>query len=629
MRIGTFEPGTEVLLEGKRYRIHKVVGVEGVLLIDEGSGSLRTADPQALDFINPGNALPRGRGIDLADVPEEQWMEAKRRRDLVAPLAEQSPCPAHLAAEVARELGVGIRQVYNLIKLYRQRNGVVTAFLKGGKGRSRRKRLSPVVERLIAERAGFYLSRQRPSMAEFVADVRGFAAKAGETTLPSYKAIRARMLELDPALIAGKRHGTGARRKVTLVTGSYPEVKAPWEVVQIDQTPCDVMIVDEVHRKAIGRPTLSVAIDLYSRCIVGFAVTLKEASGITVALCLTHAVLDKTEWLAQRRLDLSYPVWGKPEALAYDRGAEYRGNGFRRGLEQYGITPKIRPPGAPHLHGCIERVIGTLMKRVHSLPGTTFSTIDERGEYKSEELACLTRTELERIVVRIICDIYNRSVHETIQDRPLDRYLAYFRSPPEASAAIPPRVEDRRRFMIDFLPYEERHLTRTGFDLFRVEYSAASLLPLVRAGLGRSGPRYIVRYDPRDLSRVYVLDPETNDYLEVGYRHSSRPPITLRESEQARARLARLKSDRIREAGIFETVLEIRRELEAAAERSRTARRAVQRRKDAQAGVAADRELRGEPPVGADFSPPASPPGVVLPRISPGDRFDDIDEVFR
>ena len=71
MRIGTFEPGTEVLLQGKRYRIHKVVGVERVLLIDEGSGSLRTADLQALDFINPGNAVLRGRGIDLADVPEE------------------------------------------------------------------------------------------------------------------------------------------------------------------------------------------------------------------------------------------------------------------------------------------------------------------------------------------------------------------------------------------------------------------------------------------------------------------------------------------------------------------------------------------------------------------------------
>ena len=148
MRIGTFEPGTEVLLQGKRYRIHKVVGVEGVLLIDEGSGSLRTADPQALDFINPGSVVSRGRGIDLAGVPEEQWAEAKRRRDLVAILAEKSPCPASLAAEVASELGVGIRQVYNLIKLYRQRNGVVTAFLRGVKGRSRRKRLSPVIDGL-------------------------------------------------------------------------------------------------------------------------------------------------------------------------------------------------------------------------------------------------------------------------------------------------------------------------------------------------------------------------------------------------------------------------------------------------------------------------------------------------
>jgi putative transposase len=146
-------------------------------------------------------------------------------------------------------------------------------------------------------------------MAEFVADVRGFADKAGETPLPSYKAIRARMLDLDPAFVAGKRYGAGAKRKVSLVTGSHPDVTAPWDVVQIDQTPCDVMVVDEVHRKPIGRPTLSVAIDLYSRCIVGFAVTPGEASGITVALCLAHAVLDKTEWLAQRRLDLSYPVW--------------------------------------------------------------------------------------------------------------------------------------------------------------------------------------------------------------------------------------------------------------------------------------------------------------------------------
>ena len=260
-----------------------------------------------------------------------------------------------------------------------------------------------MVERIIAERASFYLSRQRPSMAEFVADVRGFAAKAGEPTLPSYKAIRARMLDLDPAFVAGKRYGTGARRKVTLVTGSHPEVTAPWEVVQIDQTPCDVMIVDEVYRKAIGRPTLSVAIDLYRRCIVGFAVTLEEASGITVALCLAHAVLDKTEWLAQRQLDLSYPVWGKPETLAYDRGAEYRGNGFRRGPGQHGITPKLRPPGAPHLHGCIERVIGTLMKRVHALPGTTFSNVNERGEYEAEELACLTRAELERVLAMVVC----------------------------------------------------------------------------------------------------------------------------------------------------------------------------------------------------------------------------------
>ena len=59
MRIGTFEPGAEVLLEGKRYRIHKVVGVEGVLLIDEGSvtRSIQNFSEWEAETLNQGKYL--------------------------------------------------------------------------------------------------------------------------------------------------------------------------------------------------------------------------------------------------------------------------------------------------------------------------------------------------------------------------------------------------------------------------------------------------------------------------------------------------------------------------------------------------------------------------------------------
>jgi len=48
----------------------------------------------------------------------------------------------------------------------------------------------------------------------------------------------------------------------------------------------DVIVVDERRRLPIGRPYLTVAIDVFSRCIVGMVVTLEAPSALSVGLCL-------------------------------------------------------------------------------------------------------------------------------------------------------------------------------------------------------------------------------------------------------------------------------------------------------------------------------------------------------
>jgi putative transposase len=78
-----------------------------------------------------------------------------------------------------------------------------------------------------------------------------------------------------------------------------------------------------------------------------------------------------------------------------DNGADFKGEALRRGCEDYGIRIEFRPPGRAHFGGHIERPIGTLMQRVHTLPGTTYSNPLERGDYRSEKAACLTLKELE------------------------------------------------------------------------------------------------------------------------------------------------------------------------------------------------------------------------------------------
>jgi hypothetical protein len=82
-----------------------------------------------------------------------------------------------------------------------------------------------------------------------------------------------------------------------------------------------------------------------------------------------------------------------------------------------------------------------MMRRIHERRGTTFGSVNERGDTEPDRLACLSLPELEQVVVFEI-DRYNHSAHDGVGDRredprnptivskvPLDRYLAYFRRP--------------------------------------------------------------------------------------------------------------------------------------------------------------------------------------------------------
>jgi putative transposase len=138
------------------------------------------------------------------------------------------------------------------------------------------------------------------------------------------------------------------------------------------------------------RPWLTLAIDVASRTVIGFYVSLETPSAVSVALALTHAVLPKDLWLADRELDLNWPIAGIPDTLHLDNAPEFDSLALVRGAQEYGISLQYRPPGQPHFGGHIERLIGTVMGAVHLLPGTTFSNAAAKGVYPSQKAARLT-----------------------------------------------------------------------------------------------------------------------------------------------------------------------------------------------------------------------------------------------
>ncbi|MGW3782636.1 integrase catalytic domain-containing protein [Streptomyces sp. NPDC005091] len=189
------------------------------------------------------------------------------------------------------------------------------------------------------------------------------------------------------------------------------------EQVQIDHTPVDVILVDEQHRLPIGRQHVTAAIDVASRCVVGLVVTLEAPSATSVGLCLAHMVTDKRAWLERLDAGAMWPMSGKPRELYLDNAAEFKSEALRRGCDQHGIKLRYRPPGRPHFGGIVEQLIGTMMRMVHELPGTTFSSTAERGTYDSDGKAVLTVREVQCwLALAVAC--YHGQVHETLGRTP-------------------------------------------------------------------------------------------------------------------------------------------------------------------------------------------------------------------
>ena len=113
----------------------------------------------------------------------------------------------------------------------------------------------------------------------------------------------------------------------------------------------------------------------------------------------------------------------------------------------------------------------------------------------------------------------------------------------------------------------------------------------------------MVRYDPRNLSKVYVATAE-GGYHPIPYADLGLPPITLWEQRAALAQLRAQADATPGEAMMFKAVLEQRALVARSASRTKAARRRQQRQKDAAVATIAA-STPACPAV--DYSQPAEP----------------------
>ncbi|MDX0855185.1 DDE-type integrase/transposase/recombinase [Sinorhizobium medicae] len=497
------------------------------------------------------------------EVDEALWDKACRRAEAIRGflMRRSGKVAAGDMALLAAELDVSRATAFRLIKLFRA-GGTVMSLVERKPGRPNgRRMLDDRREEIIRTSINrYYLNKNRPGVSQLIRDVQTTCVSVGLKP-PHRRTIEARIEDIDLQKRAKRRGEAEVVKRTTAVPGVLAASR-PLQIVQVDHTKADVFIVDEETRLPIGRPWLTLAMDVCTRMVTGFYLTMDAPSRLSTSLCLLHSVFDKSPWLREREIIEPWPVAGLPETLHVDNGSDFRSRAFKRGCEDAGMAINWRPPGEPRFGGHIERLIGTQMGKLHLLPGTTLSNAQELGEYDSKRHSALTLRELERYIALDIVGNYHQSIHGSLGRPP----IAVWR---EHEGEIPLRLpQDRMRFWLTFLPEQERTLQPTGIHLFGLRYWSAAL----SADVGSANRRLLVKYDPRNMSRVFVRRPSGN-FVEARYADLTLPSITLHEALAARRALLAKGRREVNTRTIVGTAIQQRKLVDAAVKATATARR--------------------------------------------------------
>lgn len=574
-------PKEIVSCNGKHYRISEILDFESLVAVDLETGRSTTL---RINDLLPVDAEPLP-SIEIEDISDAHWKTANKRYAAIKPLLEFGKGRAEVE-ERAKEIKVDFTTLYRWLKLYHNA-GSIEGLIPEKPGRKKgSKRLSTHVEAIIQDVINqLYLTKQRSSAQKVVQEVRRRCMEEKLPTIPHANTIRSRIHEISEFEKLSKRGmREHAIQKLKPVPGKFPNADYPLSYVQIDHTPVDIILVDDTHRLPIGRPWITVAIDIYSRMVTGYYLSFDAPSATSVAMCVINSILPKDEWMALHDVDAQWPAWGIMDAIHVDNGADFRSEAFTSACMMHNIRLEYRPVRQPRYGGHIERYLGTLMEEIHNVPGTTFSSVQDRKKYDSDKNAILTISELERWFVTLISKVYHKRLHSHLGMPPEKKWnIGIFGNQEIDGRGIPSLPSNRFNMMLDFLPKFERTVQRYGISINKLTYYSDVLRPWVNAKhpTHKNKKReFICRRDPRDISVIWFYDPNLKQYFKIPFADQALPSMSIWEYNLAKEKNRKEGIKEINEYSILSAINELREQVAESAAKTKKARRMNQKIKE-------------------------------------------------
>jgi putative transposase len=599
------------------------LSLDTVLVKDDETGK-----PQELYIkdVTPVSNLTQDeedKQVDLSLIPEDDWNDASDWANRLKPLLSAPRRTIGMVDEIAKEAGVSRGTVYRKLKIL-EKSGKASSLVpqksSGGKGRSR---LVSEAEAIIrATIIDLTKGKEKHSLDEIYKVIKSKLERA-KLDVPHFSTIKRRVKSIRKEKEAEQQAANQETGKRNIVyPGHFLGADFPLAVVQIDHTELDIILVDDVDGEAIGRPWITLAVDVFSRTVPGFYISLDPPGDISVGLCIAHAILLKDKWLAKYNINIAWPTWGVMSKIHADNAGEFHSMMLKRACKEYGIDLEWRPVKKPRYGAHIESLLGTFAERIHQLPGTTFSNPKERDKYDSEKHATMTIAALEEWFARYVAGIYHQELHSALLTSPIKQYeKGIFGTKDIPGRGLPYQVHDEDRLRLDLMPAVERTIQEYGVEIDYIHYYSGVLNKHINEKVEASNKKrkFIFKQDPRKISPIYFFDPDLNDYFKIPYRDTSQPPMSRWEYRKVRRRLESQGKEEIDEQLIFQTFKEMCEIVERSARENKSRRRDAQRRRlhqQIEEPKTADDGLRNLPEVnGADES-------EELPVIEPFDEME-------
>jgi len=546
-----------------------------VFAMNLNSGSKTIVEISDIQVLDTENLVE----IDLATIEDKDWREARLKFKAIEPLLEHGGSEA-VVAQAIEESGYSRSALFKFRSNY-LKYGSIEGLLPRKRGTKKGTRfISPAVDRIISSVIeDLFLKRPPCPQQEVVDEVERLCGNA-DLPIPSAGTVRKRIDQIPRRIRMHKRYGRKAAQRIFQPSrGHFPEADFPGQSVQIDHTPADLIIVDDKHRKPIGRPWVTLAIDVFSRAIYGYHTSLEAPSALSNAMVMTQSVLSKDKWLEKLNIDADWPVWGIMKSVHIDNGPDFHSNAFKGGCDRYNIKLEYRPKGFTHFGGHIERKLGSMSDRSHSLPGSTGHSITDKGDYDAEGNACMTMAEFERWLVSYICKVYHMRDHSETGEAPIKRWKSGFTTTPDLPPVHLELPRCSETFMIDFLPMKKRTIQRYGVQ-WDLNYYNEALRPWIGTldeTDKKKKAKLIVRRDPRDISKVWVYEPILKTYILAHCSDQTIGPISLWEYKEAKKQRKSRGNTSEERRQILNTAHQMREEVNEAARKTKSARRKQQR----------------------------------------------------